>query len=519
MKQKKYDVIIIGAGLGGLSVASLLAKQDKKKVLVLEQHYLYGGYATSFKRKGSEIDVSLHQTGGLKSTFYKEMLKQCGVFDRIKWIKHPFLHQTITPKGEWVDFHNADMKKNKKDIYRRYPKNKFAIWFWYAFIKLYGKQLALWDYGISNFFLAPIVKVFAPVLVPLVVFSPFIQMKTLLRTKDKNLQRDLFQFMGYFGDKLEGMSIQTPMAALYGYLYDGGLSAEGGGQAISDAFVDVIKENGGELKKNRTVEKILIQNDRAIGVKTHRGEIFYANAVISNANPISVFKNMIDNKSLVQKSMKALGKKEIAMTAEVLYLVLDCSIEKLNPKFANSHEVIIQSDQGQGVVLTIQSNVYGKEKEEGKTVLNSFKIGYYKEWESLNEKQYADKKAKNCDEMLSLIGKYLPGIEDHLIVCEYATPKTMEHYTLNEKGSIYGFANTKGQTGFGRNGSLRTKIKNLYFSSAWGFPGGGYEGAIRSGFYIFSKYFSRKEKRRRIFFIWLLFFLLACRLLVFLHLF
>ena len=98
----------------------------------------------------------------------------------------------------------------------------------------------------------------------------------------------------------------------------------------------------------------------------------------------------------------------------------------------------------------------------------------------------------------------MPGIREHLLVCEYATPKTMNRYTLNEKGAIYGLANTINQTGFVRSNQLRSKIKNIYFSSAWAFPGGGYEGTIRSGYYIFNKYFSRKEKIRKLFFYFIL---------------
>ena len=267
MKDNKYDIIVIGSGLGGLSVASLLANQEKKKVLVLEQHYLYGGYATHFRRKGSLIDISLHQTGGLNSTFYKNILKKCLVFDRIKWIKHRYLYSIIKKDGSYHNFYNADVKKNKLDLYSRYPNDKFAIWFWFSFIRVIGRQLALWEYGLSNIFTAPIMRILAPILTPLVVFSHIIKVKSILRTRNKELRKELFQLMGYFGDRLEGMTVQNSLTALYGYYYDGGCSAEGGGQSISDAFVSVIKDNGGTLKKNRTVEKIIVKNKKAIGVK------------------------------------------------------------------------------------------------------------------------------------------------------------------------------------------------------------------------------------------------------------
>ncbi|OGQ07651.1 MAG: hypothetical protein A3G32_02915 [Deltaproteobacteria bacterium RIFCSPLOWO2_12_FULL_40_28] len=57
-----YDFIIIGSGIGGLAAASLLARKGKK-VLVLEQHYVAGGFTHTFGRKGYEWDVGLHYVG------------------------------------------------------------------------------------------------------------------------------------------------------------------------------------------------------------------------------------------------------------------------------------------------------------------------------------------------------------------------------------------------------------------------------------------------------------------------
>jgi len=58
--EDKYDVVVIGSGLGGLTAANILAR-DGMKVLLLEQHYKLGGLATWFKRPGGHIfDISLH---------------------------------------------------------------------------------------------------------------------------------------------------------------------------------------------------------------------------------------------------------------------------------------------------------------------------------------------------------------------------------------------------------------------------------------------------------------------------
>ena len=69
----KYDVIIIGGGLGGLTAGSKLAK-DGKKVMLVEQHNIPGGCATTFKRRGYTMDVGLHETDGLNETDTKTQI-------------------------------------------------------------------------------------------------------------------------------------------------------------------------------------------------------------------------------------------------------------------------------------------------------------------------------------------------------------------------------------------------------------------------------------------------------------
>jgi all-trans-retinol 13,14-reductase len=63
--EKKYDTIVIGSGIGGLTVAALLAKEGEK-VLVLERHYTAGGFTHVFTRKGYEWDVGIHHIGECK---------------------------------------------------------------------------------------------------------------------------------------------------------------------------------------------------------------------------------------------------------------------------------------------------------------------------------------------------------------------------------------------------------------------------------------------------------------------
>jgi phytoene dehydrogenase-like protein len=103
------------------------------------------------------------------------------------------------------------------------------------------------------------------------------------------------------------------------------------------------------------------------------------------------------------------------------------------------------------------------------------------DWEGLSDAAYKAKKEEVAQILLERLNQQFPGIRNSIEYYEVSTPKTIQRYTLNPSGSVYGYAQTLEQTGTKRfrNNFL---IPNLYFASAWAFPGGGFEGSITGGF-------------------------------------
>jgi all-trans-retinol 13,14-reductase len=108
-------------------------------------------------------------------------------------------------------------------------------------------------------------------------------------------------------------------------------------------------------------------------------------------------------------------------------------------------------------------------------------VDYLKDWEGLSDADYKAKKEEVAQIILERLDRQFPGIRDSIEYYEVSTPKTIQRYTLNPSGSVYGYAQTLEQTGTKRfrNNFL---IPNMYFASAWAFPGGGFEGSITGGF-------------------------------------
>jgi len=96
--KKKYPVVVIGGGLGGLSAAAIFARGGFP-VTLIEQHDRPGGYATSFERAGGKFtfDVSLHATSGVSGGPMKQLFEEAGILDKVDMVDLPDLCRIITP--------------------------------------------------------------------------------------------------------------------------------------------------------------------------------------------------------------------------------------------------------------------------------------------------------------------------------------------------------------------------------------------------------------------------------------
>ena len=102
----KYDVIIIGAGLGGLTAGAKLALSGKR-VLLLEQHDRPGGCATTFKRRDFTMEVGLHEMDGLHSGDIKQRIfRELGIFDRVEFLEVPEFYRFMNERYDLVIPHD-----------------------------------------------------------------------------------------------------------------------------------------------------------------------------------------------------------------------------------------------------------------------------------------------------------------------------------------------------------------------------------------------------------------------------
>jgi phytoene dehydrogenase-like protein len=488
------DVIIIGGGLGGLVAGAKLSKEGKK-VLVVEQHSIPGGCATNFKRVGSSMDVGLHEIGGIEeSDISHEIFKELKIFENIEFLKLPEFYRFTNSRLDIVIPDNN--KDAEKMLIEKFPEEEKGIRKFFKEIMGYRNELnRMPRRGLKLYLQVP----FFPLLYPRIVST---MSETVSRFMDKliknnDLKLALTANIGYYHDDPETMAYSYFAIAQAGY-YSGGYYIKGGSQKLSDYLVTIIKKNNGEVLLRHKVNKILTENNKAVGIeyKKTTGESesvkIYSEKIIANAAIPNVLNDLLP-KELSASMQKKTDTMEIACSLLSIYFFFKKPIRELgnthystfvfNPEVHDLHEFDPHVDfKDRGFVFVDYSQIDSQLAAPGKGVGAICTVDYLDDWNRLSKAEYKAKKDEVAKIYIERLDRLFPGIKDQIEYYEVGTPKTIERYTLNPKGTPYGFAQIPGQTSIKRIPN-KSPIKNLYFASAWTMPGGGFTGAILSGWH------------------------------------
>ena len=476
---KKYDVIIIGAGIGGLTAGAILARNGKK-MLILEKNHMVGGYTVNFNRKGFEFDASLHMMQGCnKGGITRNILKECGLEKKVRFIKPKVLYHSIYPGLEikFDQFHTRSFINNLKKLF---PKEKKGI-------DLLLKDVKQALLGFEEFQIKRKI-------------SSRMKFSFLTRTCEEiykqyinspKLIAILSQLWPYFGLPPSKLSAYYLPFLLYDYHFNGGYYPAGGSGVISESLKDAILKNGGCILLNKKVKRIVIDKNKAVGVILENGDKFKGESIVSNVDARTTFSKLISNSIFPKSFVSNLNSLEPSISAFQVYLGLDINISKLgmldytifvNPSFnLDSHYNSIANNniKKSPFVITGYSNLENKIKSNnGRIVLAT--LAGYDYWKKLSKNDYDKRKIAHANCLIRRAEKYVPKLRLHIKVVEIATPLTMERYSGSYKGAIYGWENNQYQCG-DRKYFLKTPIENLHLTGAWTYPGGGVSGALYSG--------------------------------------
>ncbi|RKZ43630.1 MAG: NAD(P)/FAD-dependent oxidoreductase [Gammaproteobacteria bacterium] len=495
---QNYDAIVIGGGLGGLVAGAKLAKEGKQ-VLLLEQHNVPGGCATTFKRNEFTMEVGLHEMDGLydETDPKQRIFKDLGVFENVEFLKLPEFYRF---KNHRVDVVVPDDAEQAIELLtNQFPEEAKGIKKFFrkifAIRKEANRTVPLWCRRWKFDILMPIF----PAIFPHLAFNSYATLGKYLDSiiDNEDLKLILAANVGYYHDDPYSMSLIYFSVAQGGY-YKGGTYIKGGSQKLSDYLAKVIKDNGGEILLRHLVTGIIVENNKAVGVnyKENRknaihimnahAKVIIANAAIPNVVDMLPEKNKQAKKvknlqkacSLItiyfgfNKEPKALGNKHYST------FVFDDSINTLQDMPANFRGNFADRNY----VFVDYSQIESELAPAGKSVGVICTIDYLSDWENLSSEEYKAKKSQVAQIYREKLEKLIPGIDKEIGWCEVATPKTIKRYTLNPHGTVYGYAQIPKQAGPFRT-RIKSPVKGLYFASAWTNPGGGFTAAIMSGWF------------------------------------
>ena len=492
----RYNTIIVGGGLAGLTAGATLSKFGKK-VLLLEQHHKPGGCATTFKRGDFIIEVGLHEMSGVVENgpipLIFEMLE---VDQNVELLKVPEFYAVYSHRGKFVFPHGYDAAT--KVLIDKYPEDAKGI-------KRFMKVLAGVRREGTNQPRSPFVKKLIYPLMPL-IYPNIVEATrhTVGSWLDKyitneNAKIDLVAHLVYWGDDPYTLSMYYYGLPFSGFIENGGHFIKGGSQALSNHFATYIEKHGGTVLLGKKAEKIITGNGRVTGVsfrdsfneQSDAVTISCDNVVANCAIPTVPY--LLDE-PFASSLKEKIGNKVNSCSLLCLYLGFSKDLGTFGVKHYSN---VIEGEDVKSLKDVKRNHLgdwskrrfifvdYGKVDARlappGKSEGVICTVDYIEDWAGLTEDDYKAKKEEVAQILLQRLDKQFPGIRDSIEYYEVSTSKTIQRYTSNPTGSVYGYAQTKEQTG---NKRFRNNflIPNLYFASAWAFPGGGFEGSIMGGF-------------------------------------
>ncbi len=434
-------VLVIGAGIGGLTSAALLLKAGFR-VTVLEAHIYPGGSAGTFFHQGYRFDAGATLAGGFFEGGPHWVIE--------KELEIRFPTQRADPA--WVTHLGGkqisqwqDPQQWQEEILGHFPQ---SAPFWKKQVSLaesswrlsagyfpYPPQtkrelLALSAAGLSN-----------PRLITALPYL-FAKVTDLLPKKDLGLLKT-------FLDAQLIISAQTTAQhtnALYGSAAldlprRGVVYISGGMGTIAKQLVQWISDHGGTVFFRRQVTQLLLKNKRVIAVETNKGERFEADYFIGNLTPLGLEK-IINPQVFAEKNFSEHTKS--AWGAFMLYLGVDQTA--LPPGFATHHQVILNPEkpmgEGNSVFISISHPGDATRAPLGAlavTCSTHTRVQPWLTWAKDDPEVYASKKAEYTQRILHALESILPDIRQHITLNLPATPKSFQVFTRRPLGLVGGF--------------------------------------------------------------------------------
>lgn len=470
MKQNGRKVVIIGGGIAGLCTA-VYALKCGYDVEVLEMHDMAGGLAMSWRRGPYTFETCLHWLVG--SSPHGEFHAQWQeVFDiqKLTFVDPEEFMRIETERGDRLSIY-TDVDRLEAELLRRAPRDAAVIRDFTHSIRSLGKFRMLDPSGglAGNWW-------------NMLRDVPVFPLLSKLSKMNGRQYGDRFSdplLKSFFSNGDVGRMSAIAMIISLAWMNAGNAGyCIGGAQAMIRLIEEKIAELGGKIRFKARVERILVENDTAVGVELAGGEKVMADWVISAADGHATIFNLLGGKYLDAATRRVYDERELFASYVQVSLGVGLDLSGL-PAMAN---YVVESPLQVDPVTAL--NHVGFRffhfdptfAPPGKTAVTStLPTRNFAYWSDLRENDLASYRAEKlrvAEQVIAVLERHVPGIRGAIEVTDVSTPATVFRYTGNWKGTMEGWLVEPGGS-FKPLPNTLPGLKRFVMAGQWVMPGGG----------------------------------------------
>lgn len=482
-----YDYVVIGSGMGGMTTAALLAKLGRR-VLVLEQHYVPGGFTHMFKRPGFAWDVGVHAVGEVTRHSLTGRVLDALTDEQLRWASLGAVYDEFHfPDGFRIDFPDSPARF-RENLLDAFPNEARAIDEYLHLVRAVSKSM-------KTYYLARLAPetvgrftelVFAREAKRYLTTTTLEVIREL--TDDPRLRAVFAAQWGYYGSVPSRSSFAMQALVVKHFLH-GGYYPVGGASRIAQTLLSTVAAAGGWTAIRADVETILVEDGAAVGVRLKDGREVRARRVVSAAGVASTVRRLLPAPHSEDAWAREVEELPAGPAHVCLYLGFEGDVRAAGAGAANQWFYETWDTEVDGWHVDPEAEALGpapvlycsfpslkdpehdpgpRQRHTGE-VVTFVPYDVFAPWKDGRWKKrgpdYEAFKERMTKALLAQLFAHRPDLEPLLVYAELSTPASTEHFVRPVRGSIYGLEPTP--TRF-ENRWLRPRapVRDLFFSGS-----------------------------------------------------